>query len=212
VPAETIVTSSLALPLPDDARLVEAVRRRQRGAAALVYRRHVHAVHAVLARKLGARPDVEDLLQEVFASALGSIHKLRDPTALRPWLIGITLSRLRAYDRWRRRKHWLTFLAPEELPELATSPDERHAEMVREVCRLLARLPADERIALILHRVEGRSISASAGASGMSISTFKRRLSRGEARFFAQACRRPALAAWVEGRWSTPEGGASAKG
>jgi RNA polymerase sigma-70 factor (ECF subfamily) len=196
------VTATPILPLTfaDDARLVEAVRRRQLGAADLVYHRHVHAVQAVLARKLGPRPDIEDLLQEVFASALRSIHKLRDPTALRPWLIGITLSRLRAYDRWRRRKGWLTFVPPDQLPELSSAPDEHHAEVVHEVCRLLAQLPDDERIALVLHRVEGRSISESAEACGMSISTFKRRLSRGESRFFTQACRRPALAGWVEAR------------
>ena len=49
----------------------------------------------------------------------------------------------------------------------------------------LTSLPTEERIALVVHRIEGLSLHDAAIASGMSLSTFKRRLAKGEARFMA---------------------------
>src|SRR5439155_1927643 len=86
----------------------------------------------------------------------------------------------------------------DELPELFCEYDDANAEVEREVRGLLDRLPEDERIALVLHRMLGLSLDASAEASGMSLSTFKRRLSRGENRFFATAGYRPAIAEWPQ--------------
>jgi RNA polymerase sigma-70 factor (ECF subfamily) len=188
----------------DDATLVEAVRRRQSGAATLVYRRHADAVHALLFRRLGPQPDIEDLLQDVFASAFGSIDKLREPSALRSWLLSITVGRLRTYNRGRRRNRWLSYAPLDQIPEPATPHEEHHAKLFLEVRSLLETLPPEERVAVVLHRVHGLSLSESAEASGMSISTFKRRLSRGENRFFASAARRDALAPWLGARSPSP--------
>jgi RNA polymerase sigma-70 factor (ECF subfamily) len=184
----------------DDAQLVEALRRRQSGAATLVYRRHVEAVHALLFRWLGPKPDVEDLLQEVFVSAFVAIDKLREPRALRAWLIAITVRRIRTYCRRRRRNSWLSYEPLERIPEPATCDEEHYSKLFLEVRSLLDQLPADERAALVLHRVHGLSLRLSAKASGMSISTFKRRLSQGETRLFARAARREALAPWLSAR------------
>jgi RNA polymerase sigma-70 factor (ECF subfamily) len=85
------------------------------------------------------------------------------------------------------------------LPEPAVTRDDDHAEVVREVMAILDKLPVDERIALVVHRVEGLSLSESAAACETSVSTFKRRLARGETKFFARAEKRPALATWLEG-------------
>jgi len=87
----------------------------------------------------------------------------------------------------------------DQLPEPSVVRDDDHAEVVREVSAILERLPVDERIALVVHRVQGLSLSESAAACGTSVSTFKRRLARGETKFFARAEKRPALAMWLEG-------------
>jgi RNA polymerase sigma-70 factor (ECF subfamily) len=178
--------------------LVEAARRGELDAGARIYERHVDAVHSFLCRLLGPQPDLDDLLQEVFLYAFRSIDKLREPSSLRSWLLGITLGRVRAYARWRRRKNWLSYAPSDELPELWSEYDDANAEVVRDVRELLDRLPRDERTALVLHRMLGLSLDASAEASGMSLSTFKRRLSRGENRFFATAGYRPAIAEWLQ--------------
>ena len=70
--------------------------------------------------------------------------------------MSIAVGRVRSYIRWRRRKRWLTFLPTDELPEQAHTQDETTSEVVREVCTIFdCRVPADERIALVVHRVEG---------------------------------------------------------
>ena len=195
----TVLPAVLAPSIEDDdALLVEAARRGHMNAGARIYERHVDAVHAFLSRLLGPQPDLDDLLQDVFFYAFRSIHKLREPSSLRSWLLGITLGRVRAYARWRRRKNWLSYAPSDELPELFCEYDDANAEVMREVRQLLDRLPEDERIALVLHRMLGLSLDASAEASGMSLSTFKRRLSRGENRFFATADYRPAIAEWLQ--------------
>jgi len=184
----------------DDASLVRALRAAEPGAAARLYDRHVDGVYGFIFRLLGPDAELDDLVQEVFAYALSFIGKLREPAALQSWLMGIAVGRVRSYIRSRRRRRWLAFLPTNELPEPVVVRDDSHAEVVREVCAILDRLPADERIALVVHRVEGMSLSESATACGTSISTFKRRLARGESKFFAHAERRPALASWLAGR------------
>jgi RNA polymerase sigma-70 factor (ECF subfamily) len=136
-------------------------------------------------------------VQDVFFFAFQSIDKLREPSSLRAWLLGITLRRVRADARWRHRKNWLSYIPTDELPEPWIEYDDASAEVAREVRELLDRFPKEERLALVLHRMVGLSINASAEASGMSLSTFKRRLSRGQNRLFATAGYQPAIAEWL---------------
>ncbi len=189
-------------PVPhelDDASLVHALAAGDESAAARLYDRHVGSVHRFVFRLLGPGADLDDVVQEVFAYALSSIKKLREPAALQSWLMGIAVGKVKAYIRWRRRKRWLSFVPSDELPEPAVTRDDDQAEVVREVTAILETLPVDERIALVVHRVEGLSLSEAAAACGTSVSTFKRRLARGETKFFARAEKRPALAIWLEG-------------
>jgi RNA polymerase sigma-70 factor, ECF subfamily len=65
------------------------------------------------------------------------------------------------------------------------------------VYAILKGMDAEERIALVLHRVEGLSLEDAAVACGMSLATFRRRLARGEAKFFSRAKSRPALGEWI---------------
>jgi RNA polymerase sigma-70 factor (ECF subfamily) len=181
-----------------DEALVLALRARAPGAAARLYDRYVDTVHGLIFRLLGPSAELEDLVQEVFVAVVFSIDRLRDPSLLRSWTLGIAVRSAKGYLRRKKRARWLTFLPTEQLPERAIGADESHRELVREVFALLDQLPAEERIALVIHRVEGMSLSESAVACGTSLATFKRRLARAESRFFAGAEKRPALAEWLE--------------
>jgi RNA polymerase sigma-70 factor (ECF subfamily) len=180
-----------------DAELVLALKRGDTGAAGRLYDRHAASVHGMVHRLLGREAELDDIVQEVFIYALCSIDKLREPGALKSWLLGIAVGKVRTHlrNRWRRR--WLRFLPQHELPEPSVPVYDPHAELVSEVCGILDLLPAEERIALVVHRVEGLSIHEAAKACGMSLSTFKRRFARGEERFMARAKLRPALQAWL---------------
>src|SRR5580765_7556877 len=81
------------------------------------FSRYVYAI-AVQAFRL-PESDAEDVFQEVFARAYQHLDKLRDDTAVRPWLAQLTrrlcIDRLRAASRERP--------APEEELELAGSEE-----------------------------------------------------------------------------------------
>ena len=177
-----------------DAELVLAVSRGEKAAAARLYDRHATGVHGVVYRLLGPSGELDDIVQEVFIYALYSIEKLREPAALKSWLFAIAVGKVRAHLRKRYRLRWLSFFSPEDLPEPSGPSDDPNAELVRDVSRILEHLPADERLALVVHRIEELPLHEAARACSMSLSTFKRRLAKGEERFKARAKNHPRLA------------------
>jgi RNA polymerase sigma-70 factor (ECF subfamily) len=185
-------------PDRDTSTLVERVRNDEPGAAGRLYDLYVDEVHGLVFRLLGPDPDLDDVVQEIFISALSSIHKLREPSALRAWLFSIAVARARSHIRSKRRKRWLVFLSHEDLPEKPVQRDDHHDDTLREVCAILDRMPEDQRVAFVLHRIQGLPLHIAAEVAKMSGSTFKRRLARADASFLARAERSPTLAPWIE--------------
>ncbi|HEX2877067.1 MAG TPA: RNA polymerase sigma factor [Polyangiaceae bacterium] len=195
--------SGVAFAVPGvetDAMLVDALRAHDLGAAGRLYDRYALNVRGLVHRMLGADAELDDVVQEVFVAAITSIRKLREPALLKSWLLGITVGKVRANLRSRWRRRWLTFHPAEELPEVPAPSMETQADVAKEVLGILNRLPPEERIALLLHRLEGLSVEEAAKACDMAISTFKRRLARGEAKFILRASYRPALVEWRASR------------
>jgi RNA polymerase sigma-70 factor (ECF subfamily) len=180
-----------------DAELVGALRVGHPNAAGMIYRRHSQAVQRLTRRLLGSDAEAADVVQEVFERAFSAIHTLRHEGALKSWILGIAAGECRSQIRRRTGKRLLAFLPPSDIPELPIIQDLAHREPLRQVVDILDRLPACERSALVLHRIEGFTLVEAAGACGMSLTTFKRRLARAESRFFARAARAPALAEWL---------------
>ena len=168
-------------------------------AGAAFYDRHVHAIHGLVFRLMGPDGEIDDVVHDVFVRALESLPRLREPAALRSWLFGIAVRAVGIRFQRRTRQRWLRFMAPEQLPEVAV-PSAASAELgeaLREVYAILRGMDPEERIALVLHRVEGLSLEDAAKAARTSLATFRRRLARGEAKFFTRARGRPALEAWL---------------
>ena len=183
--------------LESDADLVEALQRGDGAAPGRLYDRYAASVHGMVYRLLGRESELEDLVQDIFLYALFSIKKLREPSALKGWLLGIAAGKARSHIRRRWRQRWLRFLPQEELCEFPADSDP-HLELLEEVYSVLDQLPPEERIALVLRRIEGLSLHEAAQTSGMSLSTFKRRLARAESRFEARAKLRPELVRWLD--------------
>jgi RNA polymerase sigma-70 factor (ECF subfamily) len=188
-----------ALATESDAALVHALKQGEAGAPGRLYDRHAPGVHGMVDRLLGREAELDDVVQEVFIYALYSIDKLREPAALKGWLLGIAVGKVRSHLRQRFRRRWLSFLPYDELPEPPALSSEPQADLARDVCSILDQLPAEERIALVVHRIEGLSLHDAAKACSMSVSTFKRRLAKGEARFIARAEKHPGLSGWLGG-------------
>jgi RNA polymerase sigma-70 factor (ECF subfamily) len=181
-------------PTEDDADLVGRALLGDRTAEALIYRRHARAIAGLAARLSGSRSDAEDIVQETFVRALEHLRDLRDPSALRPWLTRIAVTC--AQRRLRRKKFlgWLGVGAGDEdlafdaLAAHDASPEVR-AELAR-VASVLSRTPEAERVAWVLHRVEGETLESVAEACECSLATAKRRIAAVEARLEKHLCTR----------------------
>lgn len=174
----------------DDEALVESLRSGDPGAPARFFDAYGRYVERLLVRVLGPDPDLEDLLHDVFAEALGNIEQLRDPTRLKGWLTRMTVFIARGMLRRRRRHGWLAFVPDEELPLMpspSTPPEAR--DLLNRVFAVLQRLRPNHRIAFSLRYIEGMTLPEAAEASGVSLATFKRWLKASNRAFMSSAQR-----------------------
>jgi RNA polymerase sigma-70 factor, ECF subfamily len=153
-----------------DTRLVEAARGGDRAAFGELYRAYVRMVHGVL---LASVPpgDVDDLVQDVFVSAMRRLDTLRQPAAFPGWLA--TIARNRAADFHRRRP-----LEREALPEEVPAPDEDRTEALA-VLAVVRRLPDTYRETLVLRLVEGMTGEEIAARTGLTPGSVRVNLHRG---------------------------------
>ena len=193
----------------DDASLVAALRSGHPAALAAFHDRYATHMLRILVRILGRDNDLEDVLHEVFVRALGSLHGLRDPSCLTPWMVKVAVFTARTCLQRRQRGRWLRFLAPADLDDTELARYEQDwtskAEL-RLTYELLDRLPAEERILFALRFINEMELAEIAEACDISLATAKRRLKREETRFLALVRGQPRLRHWIEkgGRWNLP--------
>jgi len=173
---------------PSDAALVVAARAGERWAQEALFRRHARMVNGLAYRLLGRDDELDDLVQDAFVAALGSLERLQDPAAFKSWLGSIVV---RTVHKRLRHRSMLTRLGLRRGqtgdPDLALSrqaPPELAAEL-SVLYAALERFPADVRVATVLHRVEGMNVAEIAERMGVSASTVKRRLADGQRRLSA---------------------------
>jgi RNA polymerase sigma-70 factor (ECF subfamily) len=166
------------------------------GGAALYDRYHRH-VRRVLVRVLGPSADLNDLVQDVFVTAINTIDRVVGPESLRAWLTSIAVFTARDAIRRRARRRFL--LAPsDELPETeAPVSTPEVVEALRTTYRVLAKMPADERIAFALRFIDGMELVEVAEACRVSLATIKRRVQRSRQRFVSIASQYEELAEWL---------------
>jgi RNA polymerase sigma-70 factor (ECF subfamily) len=183
----------------DEAALVLAVLAGDELARAAFFDRHAGLVQRVLARTLGADSELQDLLHDVFVEAFASLRNLRDPRAVRPWLVGVAAHTARRCIRRRQRSRWLVFFGANELPEPPVALGEDAYGELRTIHRLLGRLGVEEQLVFSLRWLEGMQVDEVAAACSLSRSTTKRRLAAAERRFRAMARNHPELERWFGG-------------
>jgi len=203
-PAFTAPRPHLALvgrdaPDADDAALVRAVVEGQASAPGLVWDRYATLVHAILSRSLGPGADVDDQVQVAFVELFREAKNLRDPSALRSFLIGITLRVGRAELRRRRFRRWLRLTDDGIVPEVADDGGDHDArEAIARLYAVLERLDDKSRMLFVLRHVEDLELTEVAEAMGMSLATAKRHLAKVTARVHAMAARDPILAGYID--------------
>ena len=162
-----------------DPELVAAARAGSDGAFARLVARHQGAVRGFLRRVLGGdRAEADDVAQEVFLTAWGTLRSLKDPSGVRAWLCGIAWRKARDRMRGRRRAEardaaWMEASAAPP----GVSPEDR---MTMETA--MAALAPDERACVALCLAEGWSHGEAASALGLPLGTVKSHVGRGRAK------------------------------
>jgi RNA polymerase sigma-70 factor (ECF subfamily) len=170
---------------PTDAALVVAARAGDEWAREALFRRYARLALSLAYRILPQDADVDDLVQDSFLYAFERLGTLSNPQAFQAWLSSIVVRT--AGKRLRRRKLQvrlgLRSYEPIDVDQVISkaAPPDVAAEL-RSVYLLLEQLPVQERVALVLRRVERLEIPEIAEQMGLSISTVKRRLNAAEVR------------------------------
>ena len=170
------VAAEVALPLPGAAVVSAAVNAAQAGDEsgwnALFDRFYAPVLRSAMAR-LGDRDAAEEVAQEVFLSAVGSIRHLRDgrEPAVEAWFLRIT--RYKVIDRLRRQPMSQLELPIE--PSTAADPAELATGRVHaaEVRRAMAVLTDDQRDLLIRRFVLDQSLEQVAQATNRRVGAVK---------------------------------------
>ena len=149
--------------------LVVAARNGDREAFGILYARYSRMVHGI-ALAHSVRRDVDDVVQDVFVTALDRLASLRDPGAFGPWLTSI--ARNRALDHHRARRE--TVELSNELP--APTSEGGSGALVLAAIRTL---PDTYRETLILRLVEGMTGPEIAVRTGLTPDSVRVNLHRG---------------------------------
>ncbi len=108
--------------------------------------RHERELYAYALRLVGARPDADDLFQETFLAAFRAWPPPRAGNE-RAWLYRIATNK--AIDRERRRRPIVS------LAELELAAPHRDGVTLLDLASAVRRLPAGQRAAFVLRKVEG---------------------------------------------------------
>ena len=155
--------------LPDDAVLVHAAQEGDRASFGALYSRYARTIHGILLARV-PRSEVDDLMQDVFLSAMNRLRSLRDPAAFGGWLTMI--ARNRAIDWYRQ--------TPEtsELPESLAAKSAPLTEASRALAAI-QELPEAYRETLVLRLVEGMTGAEIAERTGLRSESVRVNLHRG---------------------------------
>jgi len=161
----------------EDDSLVSAARDGDRAAFGRLYARYARMVHGILLARVPPR-EVDDLIQEVFLSALRQLHALRDISRFGAWLGTITRNRANDYFRKSIPETNVTEPVSENQAETPATNNatEQEAAVILAVVR---KLPEPYREPLILRLVEGMTGPEIAERTGLTHGSVRVNLYRG---------------------------------
>jgi RNA polymerase sigma-70 factor (ECF subfamily) len=151
-------------------RLVRDAQRGDREAFAHLYERFARMVHGIVLARID-RTDVDDVVQDVFVTALDRLADLREPAAFGGWLAAI--ARHRAADHGRRG---VVTDALSENTAPVRDPDRLEAFAILDAVRSL---PDAYRETLTLRLVEGMTGAEIAERTGLTTASVRVNLHRG---------------------------------
>jgi RNA polymerase sigma-70 factor, ECF subfamily len=181
-------TGTRTQPLPDEAAVIARASDGDRTAFAQLMEHYQSACYGLAWRLLGDPDQAADATQDAFIHAYRAMGSYRGGV-FRSWLLRITANA--SYDILRRQQRRPAGRLPDpeagapELPDAAAvNPDAEatRSEMYRHLEVALARLPEDQRIAIVLCDVYGMDYNEVAAMTKAALGTVKSRIHRGRLR------------------------------
>jgi RNA polymerase sigma-70 factor (ECF subfamily) len=144
-------------------------------------------IYALAYRVIGREEDARDVCQETFLRAFRALGGFRGQAKFSSWLYRIALNLCRDWVRRQRRTPVVQLPEDVDVMELAASrePTEPIEDLVarrdltRVVEKAMARLPEEQRTAIILKEYHGLTFQEIADLVGCPLSTVKTRLYQG---------------------------------
>ena len=137
---------------------------------AAAVRSHGRRMYRAARAVLDSDADAEDAVAQAVLQAWQSLDRLRDKSAVRPWLVKIAVNC--AYAQ-RRKQGRLVYL--EDLPDEPAAPEAPRYDGLWEA---VSALPSERRVVVTLFYYEGMSVEQVAKCLGVPKGTVKSRLSR----------------------------------
>jgi RNA polymerase sigma-70 factor (ECF subfamily) len=182
------VVGGRTAPLPDEAELVARAAEGDRTAFARLAEHYQSACYGLAWRLLGYPDLAADATQDALIHAYTAIASYRGGQ-FRSWMMRITANA--SYDILRRAQRRPTSALPDpeegeaELPDAAAvnpAAEATRSELYRHLEVALARLPEDQRIAVVLCDVYGMDYGEVASMTQSALGTVKSRIHRGRLR------------------------------
>jgi RNA polymerase sigma-70 factor (ECF subfamily) len=175
-------------PLPDEAAVIARAGAGDRTAFTQLMEHYQSACYGLAWRLLGDRDQAADATQDAFIHAYRAMASYRGGI-FRSWLLRITANA--SYDILRRQQRRPTSPLPDpeegapELPDrFAVNPlaEATRSEMYKHLEVALAKLPEDQRTAIVLCDVYGMDYNEVAAMTQSALGTVKSRIHRGRLR------------------------------
>jgi RNA polymerase sigma-70 factor, ECF subfamily len=150
--------------------LVQRAQQGDRQALDELCRREWRGVYAIAYRSLGNVSEAQDLTQEVFVRALGSLQRYRDTGVPYSAYLG-TITRNLIRDRWRKhRPQTMELERATAIPSMAATPEEHLLQTIdRQQLRQAIRQLSDDHQTVIQLRIkDGRSAAETGRIMGRS--------------------------------------------
>jgi RNA polymerase sigma-70 factor, ECF subfamily len=148
-----------------------------------LYRRHARDVYRFVLAVVRNPHEAEDVTQTAFLNAYRAYKRGDRPERPQSWLIAIAHNAIRSRHRWTiRRPREVAF--DEALLNLAVAPAERTE--VAEVLHALAELPVNQREALAMRELEGRTYDEIAATLGVTVPAVESLIARARRTLRAQ--------------------------
>ncbi|MCB1086849.1 MAG: RNA polymerase sigma factor [Verrucomicrobiae bacterium] len=174
----------------DDSELVQRAKAGDDDAFARLASLYRGRITATASRYARGRPELEDLVQDIFIRAWKGLGKFREDAPFEHWIMRIAIRTCYDFLRRHRRRRELEILSDDPIPDresFATGPANEDEELRRReaweiVQRLLEQLGEKDRVAVTLIDLEQRSVKEAAALTGWSESNVKVRAFRARKR------------------------------